>query len=141
MTTPGAGPGTAGPSPSRRGRLPRWLRLVLSLALAVGAVAVMVRLSIWQWDRGRARGSLLNYTYAVEWLLFAVLTVAGLVRLAREGGSPADQAPTAPDPGEPTPAPARSAHAPVVGPPLLPGEEIAEVTWVRLRRRIGLDGR
>lgn len=27
------------------------------------------------------------------------------------------------------------------GPPLRPGEELEEVTWIRLRRRMGLDGR
>jgi hypothetical protein len=34
----------------------------------------MLRLALWQWDRGQARGGLLNYSYAVEWVLLAALT-------------------------------------------------------------------
>jgi hypothetical protein len=100
------------------------------LVLLAGVlVAVMVRLSLWQWDKARATGSLLNYTYAVEWLLFAVLTVAGLLRLAREG----TRRETAPEP-EPLP----TAGGPLVGPPLAPGEELEEITWVRVARKVGL---
>jgi hypothetical protein len=96
----------------------------------------MVRLSIWQWDRARASGRLLNYTYAAEWLLFAVLTVAGVVRLGIE-----DRRRRSPGPGPEAEEPVRSAvgggPVPVIGPPLRPGEELEEITWVRLRRRLG----
>jgi hypothetical protein len=117
-------------SPGRAGRRLRVAGLVL---LALVLVGVMLRLSLWQWDRAQAQHRLLNYTYAVEWLLFAVLTVAGLARLAVEGRRPAGGArPEA----EPEP-PARSEGV-LIGPPLRPGEELPEVTWVRLRRRLGL---
>jgi hypothetical protein len=108
-----------------------WRAAGLGLLAAV-LVAVMVRLSLWQWGRARATGSLLNYTYAVEWLLFALLTVAGLVRLAREGArtGPAPEPPVVPRPG-----------GPQVGPPLAQGEELEEITWLRLRRRVGLGPR
>ncbi|SEK69616.1 hypothetical protein SAMN04515665_104131 [Blastococcus sp. DSM 46786] len=110
------------------GALGRALRIALVVLAVVAVVAVMVRLSVWQWDRGRARGSLLNYSYAIEWLAFAVLTVVGVVRLWREGRSVAEQdAP--PEPGT---------GGPLVGPPLQPGQELEELTWVRLRRRLGL---
>ncbi|MDP5181819.1 hypothetical protein QOZ88_04150 [Blastococcus sp. BMG 814] len=110
------------------GGLGRALRIALVVLAVAAVVAVMVRLSVWQWDRGRARGSLLNYSYAVEWLAFAVLTVVGAVRLWREGRSVAD---------EERP-PERPAGGPLVGPPLQPGQELEELTWVRLRRRLGL---
>jgi hypothetical protein len=115
---------------SRAGRVLRAAGLVL---LAVVLVAVMVRLSLWQEDKARATGSLLNWTYAVEWLLFAGLTVAGLVRLAREGVrhvGPADGAAEARPPVRP--------GGPVVGPPLAPGQELEEITWVRVARKVGL---
>ena len=116
----------------------RRVRAVLAVLLVVAVVAVMVRLSLWQWHRGRDSGRFLNYAYAVEWLLFALLTVAGVVRLAVE-----DRRQSAADP---PPEAARSlagggAPVPLVGPPLRPGEELQEVTWVRLRRRLGLGGR
>lgn len=50
-------------------------RSVAAVLLVLIVVAVMVRLSIWQW--GRARDSLLNYTYAAVWRIFVVLTVGG----------------------------------------------------------------
>lgn len=118
-----------GSSPAESTGVRRAIRAALAVAVAVGAVALMVRLSVWQWDRGRQRGSLLNYTYGIEWMLFAVLTVAGLVRLRREGKRTTVEA-----------EPDRRPDAPVVGPPLQPGEKLEEVTWTRLRRRIGLDG-
>lgn len=126
-------------------RLGRGLRAAAVVLVALVLVGVMLRLSLWQWDRARTRHSLLNYTYAVEWVLFAVLTVAGLARLAVEDtrlarrdtarhGTDADDdpepAPLAPRPG-----------GPMIGPPLAPGEELEEITWIRLRRRAGLDQR
>ena len=116
------------------------VRAVLALVLVVLAVAVMVRLSLWQWHKARAHGALLNYTYAVEWLVFAGLTVAGVVRLALEGRRDAVRsAAGVPSAGDPPPAEACPAPVPLVGPPLRPGEELEEVTWIRLRRRLGLD--
>lgn len=112
-------------------------RAVLAALLVVTAVVVMVRLSIWQWDKARITGRLLNYTYAVEWLLFAGLTVAGVIRLWREGRRAA-AAETA-EPGRPV-AVRSEGRRPVVGPPLAPGEQLEEVTWIRLRRRLGLGG-
>lgn len=122
-------------------RLGRGVRAAVVVLVALVLVGVMLRLSLWQWDRAQARHSLLNYTYAVEWVLFAVLTVAGLARLAVEdarlaqrdtaGDDPEqDRAPVEPRPG-----------GPMIGPPLAPGEELEEITWIRLRRRAGLDRR
>jgi cytochrome oxidase assembly protein ShyY1 len=107
--------------------LGRRVKGVLVVLGAVAAVAVMVALSLWQWDRARERGSLQNYSYAVEWLVFAALTVVGLLHLARESGR-ADREPP----------PERREEGPLIGPPLEPGQELEELTWVRLRRRIGL---
>ncbi len=109
---------------------PSLLRRGLAAAGGATAVGVMLRLALWQWDRGQARGALLNYSYAVEWALLAGLTVAGLLRLrsegAQAGGRPRHD-------GEAVPG------APMVGPALAPGEELQEVTWLRIRRRLGLD--
>ena len=119
-----------------RGRLSRQLRAGAAVLVVAAAVAVMVRLSVWQWDRARARNSLMNYAYAVEWLIFAVLTVIGVVRLAvedRRRHSPHTRVRN----DQPVPAACVGAPAPVVGPPLRPGEELEEITWVRLRRRLG----
>jgi DNA-binding transcriptional regulator of glucitol operon len=117
----------------------RRVRAALALLLVVAAVAVMLRLSLWQWDRARASGRLLNYAYAVEWLLFAVLTVVGVARLVLEDRRrrSADLAPEARSPAAPA---VRGAPVPMIGPPLRPGEELQEITWVRLRRRLGLGG-
>lgn len=119
------------------------VRAALAVLAVVAAVVVMVRLSVWQWDKARAQGRLLNYTYAVEWLLFAVLTVGGVGRLwlegrrAARGGSPEQPEAVA----APAHAPAETrGPAPVIGPPLAPGQQLEEVTWVRLRRRLGLGG-
>lgn len=59
----------------------RWLvALVVTLAGAAG----MVRLGMWQLGRGEARNSIQNYSYAVEWLLFACFTVFCFVKLLRD---------------------------------------------------------
>jgi len=121
-------------SPGRAGHPLRVAGLVL---LALVLVGVMLRLSLWQWDRAQAQHRLLNYTYAVEWLLFAVLTVAGLARLVSEGRTVEGRRTDADRPeagAEPLP----RSEGVLVGPPLRPGEELPEVTWVRLRRRLGL---
>jgi hypothetical protein len=115
----------------------RRVRAALAAVLVLVVVAVLLRLSLWQWDRARASGRLLNYTYAVEWLLFAVLTVLGVIRLVIE-----ERRMRAPGPAPAADRPAaHRAAVPVVGPPLRPGEELEEITWVRLRRRVGLGGR
>ena len=117
-----------------RPRVRRGLRLAGLALLVVVAVGVMLRLSLWQWDRAHERHSVLNYFYAVEWVLFAVLTVAGVARLVVEGRR-AVVAGKQPKP-EPEPRP----EGVLIGPPLRPGEELEEITWVRLRRRLRLDG-
>jgi hypothetical protein len=102
--------------------------LVSGLATA-GAVAVLARLSAWQWDRGRLRGSLLNYSYAVEWGLLAVVLVAVVVVRARRVTSGEDDDAS------------RDVDGRVIGPPLRPGEELGDVTRVRLRRWASRRGR
>ena len=62
----------------------RWLvALVVTLAGAAG----MVRLGMWQLDRGEARHSIQNYSYAVEWVLFAAFAVFCFVKLLRDDGT------------------------------------------------------
>lgn len=126
-------------------------RAAATITLVIFAVLVMIGLSLWQWERARATGRFLNYSYAGEWLLFAVLTVIGAIRLAHEGrlpaGAPATPSDTVTADPEPVPVPRADpatradlpAIRPMIGPPLAPGEELEEVTWVRIRRRIGLD--
>jgi hypothetical protein len=77
----------------------------------------------------------LNYFYAVEWVLFAVLTVAGVARLVVEGR----RAAAGREETEAAPEPERRPEGVLVGPPLRHGEELEEITWVRLRRRLRLD--
>jgi hypothetical protein len=117
----------------------RRIRAVLTLVAVVAAIAVMVRLSLWQWHRGQERGSWQNYSYAVEWLVFAVLSVIGLVRLAVEDRRRHSHGPPT-DPQVPRPPTAPAAPVPIVGPPLGPGEELEEITWIRLLRRVGVGG-
>jgi hypothetical protein len=117
----------------------RRVRAALTLVAVVVAIAVMIRLSVWQWHRGQERGSFQNYSYAVEWLLFAVLSVVGIVRLAVEDRR-RRSADAVPEPEEPGPPAVPGALVPLVGPPLRPGEELEEITWVRLCRRLGVGG-
>lgn len=94
---------------------------VLGALATGGGVAALVRLSMWQWERGSAGGSLLNYTYAVEWMLLAVALVAAVV-LRRGGGrrrADGDRS--------------RAVDGRVIGPPLRPGEQLAPPTSVRLK--------
>jgi hypothetical protein len=96
------------------------MRLRMLLA-AAAAVAVLGRLSWWQWERAQVRGSLLNYTYAVEWLLLAAaVAIAPLVR-RRPGSTGGDEA-------------SRDVSGRLLGPPLRPGEQVGETTPARLRR-------
>ncbi|MEX2289450.1 MAG: hypothetical protein WD794_03875 [Mycobacteriales bacterium] len=109
---------------SRAGRRVRQrIRIGLAVTVAGLGAALMLRLSLWQWGRAREGGALLNYGYAVEWFLLAGLTLWALLRLrhAKPGEHPGHDA-------------ARRADGTVVGPPLQPGEQLQEVTWVRVRR-------
>ena len=101
-----------------------------AVLLAFVAIAVMVRLGFWQWDKGERTGRLLNYLYGVQWWVFAVLTVVGLIRLSLDGRRMAAE-----------PMPESRPGGPMIGPPLRPGEELPEITWVRLMRRLGLQRR
>jgi len=83
----------------------KWL---LALLLSVAAAAVMIRLGMWQLGRGERRHSIQNYSYAVEWVLFAAFTVFCYVKLLRDDGLEVEP----------------EAHAPsvVVPPPARPDE-------------------
>lgn len=98
------------------------VRRLLVVLVTGAAVAVLVRLSLWQWERARLRGELLNYTYAAEWLLLAVLLVGGVLVRTRRRSRPDDDDRS------------RDVHGQLIGPPLRPGEQAGEVTRVRLRR-------
>jgi DNA-binding transcriptional regulator of glucitol operon len=77
----------------RRLLTPRWL---LGLLLTVAGSAAMVRLGMWQLGRGEANHSLQNYSYALEWVLFAAFAVFCFVKLLRdEGREPDEEAPSA----------------------------------------------
>lgn len=65
----------------RRLLTPRWL---LGLLLSLLGAAAMVRLGMWQLGRGEARHSLQNYSYAVEWVLFAAFTLFCFSKLLRD---------------------------------------------------------
>jgi hypothetical protein len=95
---------------------------VLRALATGGAVAVLVRLSAWQWERGAARGSLLNFTYAVEWALAAVALV-GVVLLRRHRGA-----------SRPRSDGSRGVDGRVIGPPLRPGEQLAPPTSVQVQQ-------
>lgn len=71
----------------RRLLTPRWL---LGLLLTLIGAAVMVRLGMWQLGRGEARHSLQNYSYALEWVLFAAFAVFCFVKLLRDEDRPGD---------------------------------------------------
>jgi DNA-binding transcriptional regulator of glucitol operon len=62
------------------------LKWLLTLLLSLVAAAVMVRLGYWQLGRGERRHSLQNYSYAVEWVLFAAFTLFCYVKLLRDEG-------------------------------------------------------
>jgi cytochrome oxidase assembly protein ShyY1 len=67
----------------RRLLTPRWL---IALALSLAGAAGMVRLGMWQLGRGESRHSIQNYSYAVEWVLFATFTLFCFVKLLRDDG-------------------------------------------------------
>ncbi|MDP9100725.1 MAG: hypothetical protein M3N21_01040 [Actinomycetota bacterium] len=79
---------------------PRWLALHVVVLAGAGA---MLRLSRWQWDRAHRTHSLQNWSYAVEWVLFAVFTIVAYVRIARDevGGDDAPPAARTPRAGAP----------------------------------------
>jgi hypothetical protein len=66
---------------------PSWLLLHV---LVVVALYVMVRFGMWQWGRGVDTGSLRNYSYGIEWYVFAVLTLAGWVKFCYDETDPAE---------------------------------------------------
>jgi cytochrome oxidase assembly protein ShyY1 len=65
----------------RRLLTPRW---ILALLLTLAGAAIMVRLGMWQLGRGEKRHSLQNYSYAVEWVLFAGFAVFVFVKLLKD---------------------------------------------------------
>ena len=60
------------------------LRWLLGLLLTLAAAVVMLRLGKWQLGRGEQRHSLQNYSYAVEWVLFAAFALFCFIKLLRE---------------------------------------------------------
>jgi hypothetical protein len=72
-------------APSRRSVTwllrPHWVFLHL---LVVTACVVMVELGRWQWRRGGELDALRNYSYAVEWYAFAVLTLVGWTKICHD---------------------------------------------------------
>jgi DNA-binding transcriptional regulator of glucitol operon len=67
----------------------RWL---VALLVTLAGAAGMVRLGMWQLGRGEQRHSIQNYSYAVEWVLFAAFAVFCFVKLLRdEGEEPAEE--------------------------------------------------
>lgn len=60
--------------------------------LVAAALYAMYRLGLWQWGRGEATGSLRNYSYGVEWYLFAALTLVGWVKFCVDEQAAAEQA-------------------------------------------------
>lgn len=97
----------------------------VTAAATVIGVAGLLRLSAWQWHRGSTRGSLLHYTYAVEWLVLAVVLVAAVAVRHRRGSRRYDDD-----------AASRDVTGRLIGPPLPPGEPVPEATHVRVRRRL-----
>jgi cytochrome oxidase assembly protein ShyY1 len=94
----------------RRLLTPRWL---LGLLLTLAGAAGMVRLGMWQLGRGEQRHSLQNYSYAVEWVLFAAFAVFCFGKLLRDEGLVEDE-------------PDAVSAAVVVPPPAPPVEEPAD---------------
>jgi cytochrome oxidase assembly protein ShyY1 len=86
----------------RRLFTPRWL---LGLLLSLAGAAGMVRLGMWQLGRGEQRHSIQNYSYAVEWVLFAAFTLFCFTKLLRDEGRE-DESQAAPSVVVPRPAPA-----------------------------------
>jgi cytochrome oxidase assembly protein ShyY1 len=79
----------------RRLLTPKWL---LGLLLTLLGAAAMVRLGMWQLGRGERRHSLQNYSYAVEWVLFAAFALFCFTKLLRdEGRDVEEQDPVSPD--------------------------------------------
>jgi DNA-binding transcriptional regulator of glucitol operon len=60
------------------------LRWLVGLLLTLAGAAGMVRLGMWQLGRGEQRHSLQNYSYAVEWVVFAGFAVFCFVKLLRD---------------------------------------------------------
>jgi DNA-binding transcriptional regulator of glucitol operon len=80
----------------------RWL---VALVVTLAGAAAMVRLGMWQLGRGEQRHSIQNYSYAVEWVLFAAFAVFCFVKLLRDDGTEEEPAETSPSLVIPRPAP------------------------------------
>ena len=64
---------------------PSWLALHV---LVAAALVVMVRLGAWQWGRGAATDSIRNYSYGLEWWVFAVLVLLGWIKFCLDETRP-----------------------------------------------------
>ena len=62
----------------------RWL---LALVVTLAGAGGMIRLGMWQLGRGEEHHSIQNYSYAVEWVLFAAFAVFCFVKLLRDDGT------------------------------------------------------
>jgi DNA-binding transcriptional regulator of glucitol operon len=62
----------------------RWL---VALLITLAGAAGMVMLGMWQLGRGQQRHSIQNYSYALEWVLFAAFAVFCFVKLLRDDGT------------------------------------------------------
>lgn len=60
---------------------PLWLT---GHGLLLAAVLAMVWLGLWQWDRGETTGAVRNYSYAIEWYAFALLTLLGWLKICHD---------------------------------------------------------
>ena len=68
------------------------MRGLVGLLLTAAAAAAMLRLGRWQLGRGESTGSVQNYAYAVEWVLFASFAVFCFYKLVlAEDEEPAEE--------------------------------------------------
>ncbi len=74
-----------------RGRLSPGV--VAGFLVVLTAAAVCIRLGLWQWERAQDSGRFLNYSYAVEWGLFAFFALAAWVKIRRDDRRAAAQPP------------------------------------------------
>ena len=79
---------------------------MVALLVTLAGAAGMVRLGMWQLGRGEQRHSIQNYSYAVEWVLFAGFAVFCFVKLLRDDGADEEPEDTTVSVVIPRPAPA-----------------------------------
>lgn len=60
---------------------PLWLA---GHVLVVVAAFAMVKLGIWQWHRAVELSAVRNYSYSVEWYVFAALTLIGWAKICHD---------------------------------------------------------